>query len=566
MDRVLDVTVDPTPDAHGDLAGEAHIIGDITDITCTTEALQSSKAYLQAVLDSVGDALFVDDADTGQIIDVNRRCCEMYGYAHEEMLRTPIGALSQGRPPYSQAEALEWLRKTREEGPQVFEWLAKRKNGDLLWVEVSTRHVVIDGTHRFVVAVRDINERKEVLEALRLSEERRRLAMAVANDGLWDWDLTTNDVYFDPRYYLMAGYEVDEFPHRLEEFQTRTHPDDLGYVMAEAEKHLRGESDRFEVEFRFRTRSGDYMWILGMGQIVARDEQGRPMRFVGTHSDITTRMEMEEQLRRTNAFLDSIIENIPDMIFIKDAKELRFVRFNRAGEELLGQSREGLLGKNDYDFFPLEQADHFVSIDRRVLQGKTVVDIPDEAIETSRKGRRILHTKKVPVLNEQGEPDYLLGISEDITERRQAEEDLRRAEERFRAIALNTPDHIIIQDRELRYVFVVNHQLGLTDEDMIGKTDRELTGIAADDTEKLTAVKMKVLETGNPYHFEASNGRDLAANLMSILPDLRCLFTSGYTADVIAHHVVLDEGMHFLEKPFSKNDLAAKIREALGPA
>jgi len=62
------------------------------------------------------------------------------------------------------------------------------------------------------------------------------------------------------------------------------------------------------------------------------------------------------------------------------------------------------------------------------------------------------------------------------------------------------------------------------------------------------------------------NGRDLAANLMSILPDLRCLFTSGYTADVIAHHVVLDEGMHFLEKPFSKNDLAAKIREALGPA
>ena len=215
-------------------------------------------------------------------------------------------------------------------------------------------------------------------------------------------------------------------------------------------------------------------------------------------------MEMEEQLRRTNTFLDSIIENIPDMIFIKDAKELRFVRFNRAGEELLGQSREGLLGKNDYDFFPLEQADHFVSIDRRVLQGKTVVDIPDEAIETSRKGRRILHTKKVPVLNEQGEPNYLLGISEDITERRQAEEDLRRAEERFRAIALNTPDHIIIQDRELRYVFVVNHQLGLTDEDMIGKTDRELTGIAADDTEKLTAVKMKVLETGNPYHFEAS--------------------------------------------------------------
>ena len=247
-------------------------------MTYTTEHFQSSKAYLQAVLDSVGDALFVDDADTGQIIDVNRRCCEMYGYSHEEMLRTPIGALSQGRPPYSQAEALEWRRKTREEGPQVFEWLAKRKNGDLLWVEVSTRHVVIDGTHRFVVAVRDINERKEVLEALRLSEERRRLAMAVANDGLWDWDLTTNDVYFDPRYYLMAGYEVDEFPHRLEEFQTRTHPDDLGYVMAEAEKHLRGESDRFRGGVPVSPRvQATTLWISWHGAGLWRGtKQGRP--------------------------------------------------------------------------------------------------------------------------------------------------------------------------------------------------------------------------------------------------------------------------------------------------
>jgi len=115
--------------------------------------------------------------------------------------------------------------------------------------------------------------------------------------------------------------------------------------------------------------------------------------------------------------LGQIIENLPDMIFLKDAKELRFVRFNRAGERLLGYKREELLGKNDYDFFPRAEADFFIKKDREVLAGGKLVDIEEEPIHTRTLGERILHTKKVPILDEQGEPLYLLGISEDITER-----------------------------------------------------------------------------------------------------------------------------------------------------
>jgi PAS domain S-box-containing protein len=130
----------------------------------------------------------------------------------------------------------------------------------------------------------------------------------------------------------------------------------------------------------------------------------------------------------TEAFLDSILENIPNMVFVKDAKELRFVRFNRAGEELLGYGREQLIGKNDYDFFPKSEADFFTGRDREVLAKGLVIDIPDEPIHT-RDGVRYLHTKKVPILDERGVPRYLLGISEDITEQKRAAEALQKAHE-----------------------------------------------------------------------------------------------------------------------------------------
>src|SRR5690242_4958725 len=106
-------------------------------------------------------------------------------------------------------------------------------------------------------------------------------------------------------------------------------------------------------------------------------------------------------------FLDSVVENIPNMIFVKDAKELRFVRFNKAGEDLLGFNRKDLIGKNDYDFFPKDQADFFISRDRAVLNQKVLVDIPEEPIDTKFKGKRVLHTKKIPILDEKGQPIYL---------------------------------------------------------------------------------------------------------------------------------------------------------------
>jgi len=149
--------------------------------------------------------------------------------------------------------------------------------------------------------------------------------------------------------------------------------------------------------------------------------------------DLTERKKIENELREGNLFFDSIIENIPDMIFLKDAKELRFVRFNKAGEELLGYSRDELLGKNDYDFFPKKEADFFTTEDEKVLKEGKLHDIPEEPIHTKAKGIRTLHTKKITIQDEHGKPKYLLGISEDITERKLLEESHRIRDRAFQA-------------------------------------------------------------------------------------------------------------------------------------
>jgi PAS domain S-box-containing protein len=135
----------------------------------------------------------------------------------------------------------------------------------------------------------------------------------------------------------------------------------------------------------------------------------------------------EGALFEREEFLSQIIENIPNMIFIKDAKELRFVQFNKAGEKLLGYKREDLIGKNDYDFFSKEQADFFTAKDRHVLDSGELYQISEEPIDT-KNGRRILSTKKIPLLDKDGKPAYLLGISEDITEMRAIEARLRQSE------------------------------------------------------------------------------------------------------------------------------------------
>ena len=218
--------------------------------------------------------------------------------------------------------------------------------------------------------------------------------------------------------------------------------DDLNFWVAKADRAryralIQKQGAVYNFEAKYRKRSGEIIDALLFGSSISL-ESG-PL-FLAVVHDISDLKRSEEDLRRTNAFVTMIIENIPDMIFLKSASDLRFIRFNRAGEELLGYTRDDLLGKSDYDFFTKEEADFFSGKDREVLRRKEAVDIPEERLQTNGRGTRILHTKKVPLLNAEGEPEYLLGISEDITDRIEAQAREREHDQQlFQASRLGDP-------------------------------------------------------------------------------------------------------------------------------
>src|ERR1700722_5830045 len=178
--------------------------------------------------------------------------------------------------------------------------------------------------------------------------------------------------------------------------------------------------------------------------------------FRAAYREMRARGSAENDLLESNRFLDSLIENLPVMVFIKDARTLRYVRQNRATLDLLGLTRADVIGKNDHDFLPAEQADFGLAKDREVLDGGRLLDIPEQSVDTRLLGTRILHTMKMPILDERGEPKFLLGIAVDITASKLAEHAIRElnAELSYKAAQLE------VTNKELEsFSYSISHDL-----------------------------------------------------------------------------------------------------------
>ncbi len=193
--------------------------------------------------------------------------------------------------------------------------------------------------------------------------------------------------------------------------------------------------------------------------------------FIVIYKNTQARNKTKAEIKKNNLFLQTILENIPNMIFVKASDDLRFININKAGEKQLGVLREELIGKNDYDLFSKEIADSFVNVDKEVIGKKELLNIPEEKIITS-KGERWLHTQKIPVIDENGKPLYLLGISEDITEKKIANDELKKATEQVFDLYNNAPCGYHSLDSKGVFVDINDTELnwlGYKREDVIGK-------------------------------------------------------------------------------------------------
>ena len=376
-----------------------------------TQALEQSVAQIRDLYNKAPCGYHSLGAD-GVYRQVNDTALQWLGYTREEVEGKM--RFEQFLTASSRLRFAEIFPKFKERGVvRDVEFELVRKDGSILPVVINST-AVKDERGQFVMSrstIFDISERKRI-------EEELRLFFDVSLDLLCIASLDGYFLKLNAAWTRTLGWSDEEL--KAQPFLAFVHPDDADATV-EAATRLAGGTEVVGFDNRYRCKDGSYRWISWNARAVR--ERGI---IIAAARDITDRKVAEQELRRARDLLDSIVENIPNMVFMKDAKELRFVLFNRAGEELLGRQREEMLGKNDYDFFPKEEADFFTAKDREVLANGKLLEIPAEPIQTKERGTRILHTTKVPMFDERGQPLYLLGISADITDRQRAEEELKQ--------------------------------------------------------------------------------------------------------------------------------------------
>ncbi len=280
---------------------EKYIIGMGIDITSRKNAedlIRQVNERLQYLLTATSVVIYTASvAKAHAVTFVSDNVINVTGFSSDEFLSGENFWCEQIHPE-DRKQTQNDLDSLITKGSNTYEYRFRQKDGRYTWIREECKLVRdANGTPKEIIGYfTDISKRKEVEQALKFNEERLRLALEATSDALWDWDLSTNTLYYSPRWYTMLGYEPQSFEANYENWVRLTMPEDVERTV----RILRDAIENgvgFESEFRMKAADGSWRWILGRGRATAWDAQGKALRLTGTNTDMTERREAENALR-----------------------------------------------------------------------------------------------------------------------------------------------------------------------------------------------------------------------------------------------------------------------------
>ena len=295
---------------------------------------------------------------------------------------------------------------------------------------------------------RSDRERRQVEQAesaLAESECRWKFAIEGSGDGVWDWDIQSDEAKYSLRWKEMLGYGEDDILPSNQEWVDRIHPEDQAYVAAAMQAYLDGKTAIYVVEYRLRCKDDGYKWILGRGMVVSRGADGRPARMIGTHTDITDRKQMEEKLRLSEKKFSTAFRVSPDAINLTRLEDGTYLEINEGFTALTGFSAGDVVGRSALAL------DIWVDPEDR---GRLVSGLKEHGVVNNleaqyrrKDGSTLTGYMSARIIEVGGEP-CLLSITRDISERKRAEEYLRESEKNLRTLMDSMPAGVWWFDHE----------------------------------------------------------------------------------------------------------------------
>jgi two-component system, sensor histidine kinase and response regulator len=461
---------------------------DISESRRAEKKLRDSEALYHSLVENLPVNVFRKNLQ-GVFTFGNERYCEMLGKRPDQIIGKTDFDFFPKDLAFKYRDDDRRVIATEETFESIEEHF--KPNGEKLYVHV-LKTPVRDASGEILgtqCIFWDVTSRIRAEQALRESEQRLQSVL----------DNTTAVIYLKNKQgqYLLVNRCFEELFHvSSQQIVGQTDHDVFPRELADAfranDLKVMEAGQPLECEEQAPHEDGLHTYISV--KVPLREESGEIYGICGISTDISERIRAEEEIRKISAFLDSIIENLPIMLFVKDARELKFERLNRAGEDLLGCQHEQLIGRSDHDLFPPELAGAFIAKDQEVLRSRTLVDIAEERILTPH-GERILHTRKIPILDEKGEPAHLVGISEDITERKRQEAELKSAKEAAEAANRAKSAFLANMSHEIRTP--MNGVIGMTDlllDTRLAPEQREYLTLVRDSAHALLALINDVLD------------------------------------------------------------------------